>query len=1130
MGMLSATWRRVFCGFLVAAFVLGNMVLTTSTASAVGGITGSISGTIIDDSKNPVPGATITIASPSGTYHGRSDEHGAFTILGILADTYVVSIAKSGYQTVSQPGVTISGDNATSLGQITLGRTVIGRTRARSANSAFQPTQTTDTTTLTGARVQQALGSPTNTNEAQLILAAPGTALSSSGNITIRGSLATEIGYQYDGVNFTSNFFDENGSNGYIVNLSGGVGGSLQVVSGAGDATQGNIGAGVINIVPPRGTYPATGDIAADVHGPQYKHQLDADYAIASPNGRISDYFSYDGQRYTPGGESGPGVGGYPNGLDAATIGEFSGPSFYKHDDLQNNFVYRFGKDNDQSIQVLYRTSNDNTYGDYGGLKNNTEYYANPVGTNLLGLVGGLGYPCPNVPANDPTDCLKEQILTLFPALPGVPGGDPDTPTSPEETGYTPLHFLKVGYTKNFGSNTFLNADYYTWGSVQGSTNYTGSGNGGVPSLNEIGGSRTGFDVNITHQFGANHTVTLATKYENGYPRWEDISPGYGALGLYLGGFYGQNTPDLSYFALPATPGQPVSATNQCSAQGQDPCYIYSYLLAHGLYKGISSMPTIPEPYIDYHGADFQQWGVGLRDQWTVTSKLKIDYGLREDGEEYKFGPNQYALYPYSNPSDLAASLLSPSFLTPRILQPRISASYSVTPNDSVRASYGRSTEFQFAQLAGTPFNLYNVSPILNEIPATDTAAAPGCGSGYASGKGYTPNPNIPFSGSAVTGSGTGNYFQCTSLAQQIFWTEDQQLDAPDYGGQSQPTYSNYDLAYSHQFSTGLLSGWGTKLTGFARRGFNITEDILLSTSPVNPLTGQTSGSVFSTRPDGTEKTAGLEFMMTAPDRPVGFSGFLSATYLSEFISSPPSASGGNFASDTIPPLVSEETLLTGVLFRAAYVAPFQVRSGITYKTKGGLTINPILSGTTGYPFGVGQSTVGTINGKLGFVPQTNYGEGAPLAGPGGPGNAYNATSYVDPANPGSFLNPNIAATRGYSEPALAGNHLTNPTSNLDINLEQAVSKRFNIGVYISNVWNVQNYLPYQNTKWQPVATGVGGPMTGQNQNNGNPASSLYANYVAGGRDQYSGFGGYLPFSYGFQPGRAVDVYLQEKI
>jgi hypothetical protein len=1126
MGMLRATWRRLFCGFLVVALVFGNIVLTTSTASAVGGITGSVSGTVVDESKNPVPGAAITIASPSGTYHGRTDDHGAFAVLGILADTYVISVQKSGYQTTTLQGITITGDNALSLGSITLGRTIIGRTRARSANSAYQPNQTIDSTTLSGARVQQALGSPTNTDETQLILAAPGTAVSSSGNVTIRGSLSTEIGYQYDGVNFTSPFFDENGSNGYIINLSGGVGGSLQVVSGSGDATQGNVGAGVINIVPPRGTYPATGDLAGTVGGPSYKHQLDFDYAIASGNGRVSDYFSYDGQRYVP---------GYPLGISSETLGAFGGTSYVKHDDTQNNFVYRFGKDNDQSLQVLLRVSDDQDLGNYGGLSNSQYYFYNPLVGGFFAYNPVLGNATLASPGNLGYGSFQNAFTSLFQALPGLPSPTAVNPTQPEEIGFNPLHFLKVGYTKNFGAATFLNADYYEWGTLSGGTNYTGGSY--LPQFNEVGGTRVGFDVNITHQFGTAHTVTLATKYENGYPQWNNEDVGYTNFGLALGELYqaiGQEAPGFTYWAVPtAHPGQPISATNPCPYNpfgSADPCYIYSYLQAHGLYTGLSSMPQIPTFGLDYHDADFQMWGIGLRDQWTVTPKLKLDYGIRDDGAQYKFGPNSYAYNVYGNPSDLSNNLLTASFLTPRTVQPRVAASYQIGPNDSVRASYGRSTEYAFAQLAGTPMGIFNVNSVLNSIPATDSAAAPACGSGYASGPGYTANPGIPFSGAAITGSGVGNYFKCTSLAQQIFWLYDQQLDAPDYGGQGQETFSNYDLAYSHQFTSGLLAGWGTKITGFGRRGFNIIEDVLLTEGPPNPVTGQSSGTVFSTRPDGVEKTSGLEFQVTTPDRAVGFSGFASATYLAVFGSNPPASNGGAFASDSLPPLVTTPILETGVLFRQTYVAPFQARTGITYKSKSGLSITPILSGTTGYPFGVGTSTVGTNNGSLGYIPSTNFGQAAPLAGPNGPGNAYNASAYVDPAYPGSYLNPTIAATRGYSEPALAGGHLTNPTTNADINIEQSLTKRLSFGVYISNLWDSHSGLPYQNTKWQPVATGVGGPQTGQNDVNANPNSPDYAAYVAGARDQWSAAGGFTPFSFVYQQGRTVQVYLQQKL
>ncbi len=105
-----------------------------------------------------------------------------------------------------------------------------------------------------------------------------------------------------------------------------------------------------------------------------------------------------------------------------------------------------------------------------------------------------------------------------------------------------------------------------------------------------------------------------------------------------------------------------------------------------------------------------------------------------------------------------------------------------------------------------------------------------------------------------------------------------------------------------------------------------------------------------------------------------------------------------------------------------------------------------------------------------------------------------------------------------------------NPTTNADINIEQAIGKRLSFGVYLSNLWNVHDGIAYQNTKWQPVATGVGGPQTGQNDVNANPASAFYGNYVAGGRDQYAGAGGYTPFSFVYQQGRTINVYLQAKL
>ena len=384
-----------------------------------------------------------------------------------------------------------------------------------------------------------------------------------------------------------------------------------------------------------------------------------------------------------------------------------------------------------------------------------------------------------------------------------------------------------------------------------------------------------------------------------------------------------------------------------------------------------------------------------------------------------------------------------------------------------------------------------------------------------------------------------GYYFKCANYAQQTAWAVDQIFDAPDIGGQQQPTFSNYDVEFRHQFTKGFLTGWGTKVTGYWRRSFNVLENLFLANGPPDPLTGQSSAATFSTRPDGVEKTFGTELSITTPDVPYGFSGFFTANYLSEFSSVPPASSGSNFSSDSFQPILNQSTLLTGTLFRSGYLPPFSIQTGFSYKTRGGLKINPIISANTGYPVGVGGSTVTYVNGQLLFVPATNYGSATPIGGSQGPNHAYNAPAFVDPALPGSYTKPNIAATRGYNESGLTGGHLSNPQSNVDVDIEYEVNKRFTIGTYVSNILNNHYNTPFYNTKYQPVAKGVAGPQTGLNATNPNPlcgtgpnAASCgadFAVYQAGGRDEFSLNQSYGAFEVPYTAGTTLQVYLQTK-
>ncbi|MDP9017360.1 MAG: TonB-dependent receptor, partial [Candidatus Eremiobacteraeota bacterium] len=1044
---------RVFLAFgLITSLLLTNV----SSALAAGGTQGNLRGTVIShDTDKPLADTKVFADAGSGSFESTTDAGGHFRFLGLPSDTYTLTFNHVGFEARTIAGNTVLGDQTVDVGAIVMISNIktIGTVTSRAQNSAFQPSQTTDSTTLSGARITQALGSATSVNEQNLILAAPGAVQDTNGNVSVRGSLSVELGYQFDGVNFSVPFFDANGSNGYLNNLSGGSGGSLQVVSGSGDATQGNIGAGVINVVPGRGVYPGRGLIGIGVGSPAYNHALDFNYAWATPNGRFSNYLAINSIR---------GVPSYsPFNADASTIGQFNGTSFTQHDDVLDNFFYRFGKNNNQSLQLLYRTANDSTFGDYGGLGQGL-----PAGTSLY-------YPY-NPLSNSfwvgPLPGGQAQYDSLIHYFPGVPT-TAINPVQPEQTGYSPLHFTKLGYNWNISPTTFLSASIANFIQFAGNTNFT-NGAAIFPDLQEVGGQRVTYSADLTHVFGENHTVTLATKYEDAFPRWHQE----GVNGLlypleYLSPAGNPGSPNVSDFFLPADPTAVSSAANPCQAPGG--CYIHDALVASGKWTGV--MPRVPTAGIDYHSSLFQEWGIGLRDQWQVTPKLKLDFGIRVDGANYQFGKNPFNL-DLANPSDVNASTLGNDFLRPRVVQPRFAAAYRLTPNDSVRASYGRSVNFFFAQTAGTPADIQNVDPLLLGLAAKPGAAS--CGSGYhgpgtnANGT-YVQNPLIP-SGY----NGVPYYFPCANYAQSLAWLYDQTQDAPDVGGQGPPTFSNYDVAYQHLFTKGSLRGFGVKLTGFARRGFNIEENTLVANGPPNPVTGQTSASVFATRANGVEKTAGLEFQMTAPDRPYGWGGFLSMTYTSSFTSSPPTgAAGTNYATDSLP-IVNAFLFRSNTLFRSGFQPPFQARLGVEYKTKHGFRINPVVAYNGGFPFGVGSNTYNFVNGQYQFFPQTNFGLAAPIGGVGGPGFPYNASNYVDPAYPGSYLKPNIAATRGFSEPALPGNALTKPSASVDLDLEYDAPK-FTLGAYVGNIFNQHYGIPYQNTSYQPVATGVAGPQTG---------------------------------------------------
>jgi Carboxypeptidase regulatory-like domain/TonB dependent receptor len=1049
----------------LSALVMLGMVLTSAVpAFAVGGQTGALQGTVVDGgTKAPVAGATIVAAAPSARYTATTDKNGFFQLNGVTVDTYSLSITAAGYETFTLSGVTVQGDQTVNLGAQTLAKALrqIGRTSARSQSSVFQPSQTTDEVTVSGARATEALGKAVNTSENQLALSIPGVQLTNLNRLTIRGGLASEVGYQLDGVNFTEPFLNGNGSNGFFNGLA-----SLQVVAGAGDASQGNIGGGVVNVVVQRGTYPPSGLLDVEIGGPSAFHQAAIQYGFASPNGRFSDYVSYVNQRYVPyfGGIS---TSTDPFGVQfAVTPGGTALPSSAFNQDFLNNFVYKFGKDNTQSLQVLFQNRDFDLFGDRFGNNVRVPYYNNPYFLQGLGFSGGATA----AEAGDPL--LNNQFLSRVVDKPfnAAPLG---TPVTPSIIGFNPSQYLKFEYDNVINGSTFLALRAFNLQFRNGGTNYYDFQNTGNDNI--TGGNRTGFSGELTKTFSSRHTVEIGGSMQNIHPIWDAYQP-YPALldaeASYLGldfvghaaaGTFNGQQPSLADYAKPSDyPG------GVCPAGA---CYLYN--------NGIAD-PHVPSFGIGYNKSDQIESGIFIRDQWTPNAKLKMDLGLRIDTMVYKQGANPFNPTDLANPDDVpvggtsAGNFLSKQFLRPSVTEPRFAANYQFDPNNSLRFGYARSVVFANAQTQATPSSMYDFPAAFFNIPATGNTADPStwsCGTGF--------NAKYLVAGGANLSSHGGGFFRCNSYAQQMYYFLDQNNDAPDAGNNIPEQFSNTELAYQHLFH----NGWGARFTSYYKRGFSIPQFSLI-TQVLNSQ-GVPVSQVFGITNTGINKTTGLEFGLTTPQRAVGLSGYLSATYTNVIGSVPPLV-----ASEDTLPLVPAASVALNNTYRAGYISPFVVNLGLQFRTKTGFKINPILNYDRGYPLGVGNLIATALpDGTFANLPQTN-GNPPTLAGFGGITGAFNATNYLDPANPGTYVNPNIAASRGTPETSNAGGFLSRPRLNADIDFEYT-HKRNTIGLYVQNVFSNQYLEPQINPYWQPVTTGVGGVQTGTSAS-ATPGSQSY--------------------------------------
>lgn len=1011
--------------------------------------TGQIVGTVVGvDTNKPVAGATVSAASPSGTFSGRTNSSGVFTLVGVTLDTYTVTVQAQGYSPYIAQGVTVTSDESVRLAVALSRLRTIGVVRARSITSAYQPDQTVDRYTVNAQGIAQLLGKTFDTDQKKLLSELPGVTVDRNGSALIRGGFSFQTAFQFEGIDYTEpnrsvgNRFDNVGNS----NLLSGVG-SLEIIPGGGDATHGNTGTGIVALTAKRGTYPPDGTFDLELGQVGGGHQFGIDYGFAAQH--FSNYVSFiannsvyqygfygvpassiGASAITPDPNANSNVNAH---FGALYTSAYFNTSTLGSRDFMDNFIYKFGRNNAQSLQFFLQNQTVRQTLNYGGINGLTvlapaQYINVPVfgGNQANALVAG------------------RQITTP------VPGYYPGAALAVPDTVYSPFDVYKVEYGSLLNASTVLGLRFFRTYNDQ----FAYEPDQGL-FISDNGGTRTGVSGDLTKSFGTKHLVQVGGSFAFAHPfgrviDYVDYTPAYSGgfanntvtqINLSVGGV--NLTPDFivpqPYFipqaGLPkGTPG----CTNAPARSGSQPGVGIAPCgyLARFFPRGIPALP----PEVEVPTANEQTYGAYIQDTYSPSRSMRALLGMRLDG------------YNFLLPDDPQFPPAINGIRHQRLYEPHLGLSYQLDRRNAIRANFGRTLSVPLPTFIGVDLDRSAFAPFAG-VPSYDNAKgvfdplrpqatqATYCGPG------------------TITTSGTGGlvivgHQACASYADQLYWL----LRNYRFGLQSQfanplrgATFTNYDISFSHEFKNGAAF----KLTPFYRRGYDVVETTrtLLGWDPISEV-ASLSPPLYANL--GVQRAAGVEFDVTR-QAGLGLSYQLSATYINQVGNDPP----GNY--------LPTASLQLGELYRSPNLTPFQATLGTTYRMANGLKINPIFSYKSGYPYGVGAYQALNYNGQPVYIPLTD----AITTGVNG---ALIANCFVNPQNPGSIYNPNIAACRG-TESALSGPGTlrSKATLNTDLTLELAkAGTGATYGIAVTNLFNQVADVPVVNyaQPLQPVTTG----------------------------------------------------------
>ncbi len=919
--------RRIIV-VLVATVVFTTLGHTPGVAQSA---TGIIRGKVTDAKTNaPVSNVQVTASSGSGTFRGVTNARGEYTILGVLPDTYVLSFSREGYSAASSPGITVLAGTAQTFDvSLTANLRTIVSVQAKtriSAGSAFQPTMTTDNYTVTQQQMTLVQGKTFNPDENQLLRSIPSVTIDKSGTVSIRGGFAFEAAYEYEGIDYTTptpnlqNVLQNIGN----FSLLNGVG-TVQLVPGGGDATHGNTGTGLVLLTAKYGAYPASLHLDVETGYTPERHQLGLEWSWANKSGRLSNFFGFLGvnRQFQYGTRDASAATLGTRGTNAASLGSLIDPNLVYYSplslhstDFVDNFVYRFGRNRHEYLQLFAQKQNIKQVLDYGGFEN--LFYSSGGGfqgqcsQNIVGF-----FDAPNTPSQN---IACDSLIPLYPRQASTSAyvGEADRLHNTWDA-------FKVEYGNNVNSDTLLTARFYRAFSTQQQE---------LPAFgvfaSPFGGTRTGGAIELTHAIGAKHLVKAGISYGFARPfgdRFDVTSytaftadPQFVTFPLLHGGQappLGTTPPNFNPSAfIPGAPAIDFLSPQQCAVYEQQfatpqPCgYLYSYLPSAMRLPFEHDVPT----------ASQQTYAAYLQDDVTFTPRWRSETGLRLDG------------YNFIVPEDPGNPPGIRGLKHQRLYEPHLNVTYTPGARDVLRAGFGRTLSIPLPSQLGANVqrDVYNA---FNSVPSFNNAT-----------------------GMPATYCGVAANTLCKSYADQLYWlTRDYR-----FGGQSLSsalhgaTFTNYDLSWAHQFRDGAAF----KVTPFYRQGYDVIEQ----TAQIVGFNAQTGQPIFGDQSYsnlGQQKATGVELLYTR-ERTIGFSAQIGATYINQFGNEPP----GTY--------LTPAALAAGELYRSPDLSPFQVNIALQQRTKEGWRINPVIALNVGYPYGAGYYTAVFCNGHAVMVPATD--------------------------------------------------------------------------------------------------------------------------------------------------------------